>query len=46
LQRFIESVKKNEVLEPLCSTLKALQVLKVVENAFAKLRLKSKRGTS
>jgi UDP-N-acetylglucosamine 3-dehydrogenase len=46
LQRFIESVKKNEVLEPLCSTREALQVLKVAESAFAKLKLKSKRGAS
>jgi UDP-N-acetylglucosamine 3-dehydrogenase len=46
LQRFIESVKKNEVLEPLCTTREALQVLKVAESVFAKLRPKSMRGAS
>ena len=46
LQHFIKSIKKNEVLKPLCSTREALQVLKVAESVFTKLRLKSKRGAS
>ena len=46
LQRFIESVKKNKLLDPLCSTQEALQVLKVVESAYNKLGLKSKRDSS
>ena len=41
LQHFIKSIKKNEVLKRLCSTREALQVLKVVKSAFAKLRWKS-----
>lgn len=46
LKCFIESVKKNKLLDPLCSTQEALQVLKVVESAYNKLGLKSKRDLS
>ena len=45
LQCFIESVKRNEVLDPLCSTQEALQVLEVADSAFSKLGLKNKRDT-
>jgi UDP-N-acetylglucosamine 3-dehydrogenase len=45
LQRFIESVKRNEVLDPLCSTQEALQVLEVADSAFSKVGLKNKRDT-
>jgi len=36
LQCFIDSVKKNEILDPLCSPKEALQVLKVTDSAFSK----------
>ena len=45
LQCFIDSVKKHEVLDPLCSTQEALQVLEVADSAFSKLGLKNKRDT-
>jgi UDP-N-acetylglucosamine 3-dehydrogenase len=45
LQYFIESVKRNEVLDPLCNTQEALQVLEVTDSAFSKLGLKNKRDT-
>jgi len=43
LQCFIDSVKRNKVLDPLCDTLEALQVLEVAESAFSKVGLKNKR---
>jgi hypothetical protein len=45
LQCFIDSVKKHEVLDPLCSTQEALQVLDVTDSAFRKLGVKNKRDT-
>jgi UDP-N-acetylglucosamine 3-dehydrogenase len=36
LQCFVESVKRNEVLDPLCTPQQALQVLEVAESAFSK----------
>jgi len=45
LQCFIDSVKRNEVLDPLCNTQEALQVLEVTDSAFSKLGLKNKRDT-
>lgn len=39
LKRFIESIKKGRVLDPLCSGQEALQALKVVEKAFNKLKI-------
>jgi len=45
LQCFIDSVKRNEVLDPLCNTQEALQVLEVADSAFSKLGLKNKRDT-
>ena len=36
LQCFLDSVKKNQILEPLCSTEEALQVLKVTDSALLK----------
>jgi len=39
LKRFIESIKKGRVLDPLCSGQEALQALKVVEKAFNKLKM-------
>jgi len=45
LQCFIESVKRNEVLDPLCNTQEALQVLEVTDSAFSKVGLKNKRDT-
>jgi UDP-N-acetylglucosamine 3-dehydrogenase len=45
LQCFIDSVKKNEVLDPLCTTQEALQVLKVADCAFSKVGLKKKCDT-
>jgi UDP-N-acetylglucosamine 3-dehydrogenase len=41
LQCFIDSVKKNEVLDPLCNTQDALQVLKVIDCAFRKAEIKN-----
>ena len=38
LQCFVDSVKKNEVLKPLCNTQEALQVLKVTDSAFSKVK--------
>ncbi len=38
LQCFINSVKKNEVIEPLCKPKEALSVLKVTDSAFKKLK--------
>jgi len=40
LKRFIESIKKGEALDPLCSGQEALDVLKVVENALDKLKIR------
>jgi UDP-N-acetylglucosamine 3-dehydrogenase len=37
LQCFIESVKRNKILDPLCNTQDALQVLEVADSAFSKL---------
>ena len=34
---FVESVKKHEILDPLCNTQEALQVLEVAESAFSKV---------
>ena len=45
LQCFIDSVKRNEVLDPLCNTQEALQVLEVADSAFSKLGLKNKCDT-
>jgi len=45
LQCFIDSVKKHEVLDPLCNTQEALQVLEVTDSAFSKLGVKNKRDT-
>lgn len=42
LQCFIESVKRHQVLDPLCNTQQALQVLEVAESAFSKAGLKNK----
>jgi UDP-N-acetylglucosamine 3-dehydrogenase len=42
LKCFINSVKKNEIIEPLCTTQEALQVLKVAENAFSKVKAKKR----
>ncbi|MEJ2271321.1 MAG: Gfo/Idh/MocA family oxidoreductase [Candidatus Bathyarchaeota archaeon] len=38
LQCFIDSVNKNRILEPLCSTKEALQVLKVTDSALLKIK--------
>jgi UDP-N-acetylglucosamine 3-dehydrogenase len=38
LKCFIDSVKKNEVLDPLCNTQDGLQILKIAETAFSKLK--------
>ncbi len=38
LKCFIESVNKNEIIDPLCNTEDALQVLKIAETAFSKLK--------
>ena len=45
LQCFINSVKRNEVLDPLCNTKEALQVLEVADSAFSKVGLKNNRDT-
>jgi len=45
LKRFIESIKKNEVLDPLCNSQDALQVLRIAEKAFNKLKMKDKLDT-
>jgi UDP-N-acetylglucosamine 3-dehydrogenase len=45
LQCFINSVKRNKVLDPLCSTQEALQVLEVADSAFSKVGLKNKHDT-
>jgi len=45
LQCFIDSVKRNKVLDPLCDTREALQVLEVAESAFSKVGLKNKHET-
>jgi hypothetical protein len=37
LQCFIDSVKRNELIEPLCNTQDALKVLEVAEKAFKTL---------
>ena len=42
LRCFIDSVKRNELLDPLCNTQEALQVLEVAESAFGKVGMKSK----
>ncbi len=42
LQCFIDSIKNNEVLDPLCNTQEALQVLKVTDCAFSKVGMKKK----
>lgn len=36
LQCFIDSIKKNEIISPLCTPIEALQVLKVIEHALQK----------
>jgi len=38
LHSFIASVKRNEIVDPLCNTTEALQVLEVADTAFSKLR--------
>ncbi|MFA5366017.1 MAG: hypothetical protein WC325_12615, partial [Candidatus Bathyarchaeia archaeon] len=38
LQCFVDSVNRNEVIEPLCTPKEALAVLKVTDNAFKKLK--------
>jgi UDP-N-acetylglucosamine 3-dehydrogenase len=38
LKCFIESVKKNQVLDPLCNMRDGLQILEIAETAFNKLR--------
>lgn len=40
LQCFIDSVKKDEILDPLCTPQEALKVLKVADCAFKKVGLK------
>lgn len=45
LKRFIESIKKNETLDPLCNSKDALQVLRIAERAFNKLKIKGKLDT-
>jgi UDP-N-acetylglucosamine 3-dehydrogenase len=42
LQCFIESVKRNKILDPLCTPQQALLVLEVAETAFRKVELKKK----
>ena len=42
LQCFIESVKRNELLDPLCNTQDALQVLKITDCAFRKAGKRNK----
>ena len=37
LKCFIDSVKRNEILDPLCSTQEALRVLEVADIAFSKI---------
>jgi UDP-N-acetylglucosamine 3-dehydrogenase len=37
LQCFVDSVKKNQVLDPLCTPKEALKVLKVTDSAFSKV---------
>ena len=39
LQCFIDSVKKNEIIDPLCNPSQALQVLRVTDDAFSKAKL-------
>jgi hypothetical protein len=41
LQCFVESVKQNKILDPLCNPQQALQVLEISENAFSKTELKN-----
>ena len=38
LKCFIEAVKRNEVLDPLCNMQDGLQILKIAETAFSKLK--------
>ena len=45
LQCFIDSVKNNEVLDPLCTTQEALQVLKVADCVFSKVGMKKNCDT-
>jgi UDP-N-acetylglucosamine 3-dehydrogenase len=42
LQCFVESVKRNEVLDPLCNPHQALQVLEVAKKAFSNVEIKDK----
>jgi len=42
LQCFIDSIKRNELLDPLCNAQEALQVLKVTDIAFSKAGIKNK----
>jgi len=42
LQTFVDSVKEHSLIEPLCTPQEALQVLKVTDCAFSKLRMKIK----
>jgi UDP-N-acetylglucosamine 3-dehydrogenase len=46
LRCFIESIKKNKILDPLCKCQEALQVLKIVEEAFNKLKTRNKYDTT
>ncbi|WGM88504.1 MAG: Gfo/Idh/MocA family oxidoreductase [Candidatus Bathyarchaeum tardum] len=41
LQCFVDSVKQNELLDPLCSPQEALNVLKVTDCAFRKAKVKT-----
>jgi UDP-N-acetylglucosamine 3-dehydrogenase len=41
LQCFVDSVKQNELLEPLCSPQEALDVLKVIDCAFSKSKVEN-----
>ena len=43
LKCFVESVKKHEILDPLCNTQEALQVLEVAESAFSKVGLNKQK---
>jgi len=45
LKRFIESVNKSNVLDPLCDGKEALEILKVVEKALTKLKSQNNART-
>ena len=38
LKCFIDSVKRNEILDPLCNTNEALQVLEISDEALSKMK--------